>query len=239
MQYAVCSAQYAVLSMQSSVFFAFESTWNVESGKKNFRFSTQRSTLLKLIPSKFKFLFSKFYFTSMKVHDLEFELFITEETIQERVKAMARDLNERFANQNPLFLAILNGSYIFAADLTRNFDFPCEILFVRISSYQGLSSSGVVEIEDGNLGSIEGRDVIIIEDIVDSGRTMHQYIPYLKTKNPKSIYLTSLLFKKEALQFDVQVDAFGFEIPPDFVVGYGLDYNGHGRNLEAIYKLKS
>ena len=117
----------------------------------------------------------------MKVHDLEFEPFILEETIQERVKAMAQELNERFANRNPLFLAILNGSYIFAADLTRNFDFPCEILFVRISSYDGLSSSGTVNIEDGNLGNIEGREIIIIEDIVDSGRTMHHYICLLYT----------------------------------------------------------
>jgi len=174
----------------------------------------------------------------MKVHDLEFEPFIDAATIQSRVKELAESLNKEFADKQPLFLAILNGSYIFAADLTRAFKFPCEILFVRISSYKGLESSGVVDIEDGNLGNIEGRDIVIIEDIVDSGRTMHHYIPYLKAKNPNSIYLVSLLFKKESLAFDVKVDAFGFEIPPDFVVGYGLDYNGQGRNLNGLYKLK-
>ncbi|MEL6986242.1 MAG: hypoxanthine phosphoribosyltransferase [Bacteroidota bacterium] len=175
----------------------------------------------------------------MKVHDLEFELFISADQIQNRVEEIARELNETYKGKQPLILSILNGAYMFTADLTRKLDFHCEINFVRISSYKGLSSSGVVEIEDGNTIEVGGKDIIIVEDIVDTGRTMHAYLPYLKAKQPASLSLVTCLFKKEQLAFDIPIDHVGFEIPSDFVIGYGLDYDGLGRNFDDIYKLKA
>ena len=173
----------------------------------------------------------------VKLHDLEFELFIPKEKIQARVLEMSNWLNEEYEGKNPLFLVILTGAYVFAADLIRSFKGDCEIVFIRVTSYDGLKSSGTVNIEDGYLGNIEGRDVVILEDIIDSGRTMHYYLPHLKDKFPGSIKLLTLLFKKEQLVFDIPIDEIGFNIPSDFVVGYGLDYNGLGRNLDGLYRL--
>jgi hypoxanthine phosphoribosyltransferase len=173
----------------------------------------------------------------MQLHDLSFQPLLNAHQIQHRVSAIANNLSISYENKCPLFIAVLNGAFVFASDLLRAFNGSCEIAFVKLESYSGTSSSGMVQTILGLNQSIEGRDVIIIEDIVDSGRTLHLFINSLKLQKPNSICTVALLFKPKAIQFPVQLDHVGFELPNDFVVGYGLDYNGLGRNLPDLYVL--
>ncbi len=174
----------------------------------------------------------------VKLHDKSFQIYLEESVIQERVKELAQTINKDYKGKTPIILCILNGSFIFTADLVRHFDFPLTVEFVRYSSYEGTSSTGKITKMLGMKSDIAGQDVIIVEDIVDTGFTLFNALEELQKKSPNSIQITSLLVKPEALKYDVPCAYVGFEIPNDFVVGYGLDYDEHGRDLPAIYKLK-
>jgi len=172
------------------------------------------------------------------VHDKTFELFISEDRIQTKVQELGAQLSKDYQDQKPLFIGVLNGSFMFAGDLMKSINIPVEITFMKISSYSGMKSKGKAHELIGLKESIEGRDVVVVEDIVDTGITMEAIVKQLHNSGAKSVEVASLLLKPECLQRDVKVKYVGFEIPEKFVVGYGLDYDGLGRNLKDIYQLK-
>jgi hypoxanthine phosphoribosyltransferase len=172
-----------------------------------------------------------------QVHDKSFKLFITEKEIDSRIQELGKALTERYRDENPIFLVVLNGAFMFASDLMKTLDFDCEIHFIKLASYEGLSSTGNVKTVIGLNQNIEHRTIIIVEDIVDTGKTLYQLLPELDVLKPKSISICTLLQKPDALTVDLKVDFVGFEIPNKFVVGYGLDYDNLGRNFSAIYQL--
>ncbi len=169
------------------------------------------------------------------MRDKAFEVSIPEAEIMRRVAEVAAQIDADMAGRKPLFLAVLNGSFVFAADLLRGITTPCEITFVRMSSYAGTESTGNVRELIGLSENIEGRDVVIVEDIIDSGLTMVSLLDTLKAKNPKSVSIAALLVKPGNLKVQLDIPYCCFEIPNDFIVGYGLDYDGEGRNLRSIY----
>lgn len=173
----------------------------------------------------------------VKIKDKTFRTFIPEDQIAERVKAVADRINKDLADKNPLFLAVLNGSFIFAADLMRNITIPCEISFVKLASYQGTTSTGVIKEVIGLNEELAGRTVVILEDIVDTGFTIKRMIETLGTRGPESVHVCTLLLKPGKLQVPLNVEYVAMEIPNDFIVGYGLDYDQQGRNLRDIYTL--
>ncbi len=175
--------------------------------------------------------------TSMQIHDLHFKQMISAEQIHARVQAIGAALTTQYKDKNPLFISILSGAFVFASDLMRAFDGHCEVGFVKLSSYKGTRSSGDVQTVMGLEKELNGRHLIIVEDIVDTGRTLHFFTNYLREQSPESICIVSLLCKPDALQFPIEIDYTGFEIPDKFVVGYGLDYNGLGRNLPDLLVL--
>lgn len=171
----------------------------------------------------------------IQVKDKAFKPFISNETLQENIARVANQMNEELADKNPLFIGVLNGSFMFIGDLMKYVTIPCEVTFIKLASYEGTSSTGTVKEIFGLVESIEGRTVVILEDIVDTGRTMERLINDLKAKNPAEVKIASLLVKPEAIICDVTVDYTVLEIPNNFIVGYGLDYDGYGRNLKDIY----
>ena len=173
----------------------------------------------------------------IKVHDKSFETYLSEETILLRVKEMAADINKDYAGKRPLFIAILNGSFMFASDLFKQLNIEAELCFIKLASYKGMKSSGNVVTSIGLEDDLFGRDVIIVEDIVDTGKTLHDFLPKLMHQQPKSLKIVTLLHKSEATEYPLQLDYVGFSIPNKFVVGYGLDYDGLGRNWKEIYQL--
>ena len=175
---------------------------------------------------------------SIKVLDKEFVPYLLEKEIQEKITALAAQLNKDYAGKRPIFLSILNGSFLFTADLFKQITIEAEVCFIKLASYKGMSSSGNVITAIGLEANVRGRDIIILEDIIDTGKTLHHYLPQLLSSSPASVKIAVLLNKKEALQFPVQIDYTCFEIPNKFVVGYGLDYDGLGRNSKDIYQLK-
>lgn len=175
--------------------------------------------------------------TTITVNGLAFRPYISAADIQACVEKMGLRISRDYEGKRPLFLAVLNGAFIFAADLIRACTIDCEIAFIRLASYDGLSSSGRVKTVIGLQEKLEGRHVIIIEDIVDSGKTLAEFLPQLQEKGPASVAVAALLLKPEALEFEVPVHYKGFEIPSSFVIGYGLDYGGLGRQLPDIYQL--
>jgi hypoxanthine phosphoribosyltransferase len=175
---------------------------------------------------------------SIKVLDKEFVPYLSEKEIQEKITMLAHQLNKDYAGKRPIFLSILNGSFLFTADLFKQITIEAEVCFIKLASYKGMSSSGNVITAIGLEANVSGRDIIILEDIIDTGKTLHHYLPQLLSSSPASVKVAVLLNKKEALQFPVQVDYSCFEIPNKFVVGYGLDYDGLGRNSKDIYQLK-
>ena len=175
---------------------------------------------------------------SINVLDKEFVPYLLEKEIQEKITALAVQLNKDYAGKRPIFLSILNGSFLFTADLFKQITIEAEVCFIKLASYKGMSSSGNVITAIGLEANVSGRDIIILEDIIDTGKTLHHYLPQLLSSSPASVKVAVLLNKKEALQFPVQVDYTCFEIPNKFVVGYGLDYDGLGRNSKDIYQLK-
>jgi hypoxanthine phosphoribosyltransferase len=175
--------------------------------------------------------------SAIKVHDKSFETYLSEETIQKRIKEIAAELNKEYAGKKTYFIAILNGSFMFASDLFKNLDIPAELCFIKLASYKGMKSSGNVVTAIGLDDDLFGKDVVIVEDIVDTGKTLHNFLPKLLHMQPKSLKIVTLLHKSEATEFPLTLDYVGFDIPNKFVVGYGLDYDGLGRNLKEIYQL--
>ncbi len=173
----------------------------------------------------------------IKVHDKSFDTYLSEEVIQKRIKEMAADINRDYAGKKPLFIAILNGSFMFASDLFKHLSIDAEICFIKLASYKGMKSSGNVVTSIGLEDDLFGKEVVIVEDIVDTGKTLHNFLPKLLHQQPKSLKIASLLHKSEATEYPLQLDYIGFDIPNKFVVGYGLDYDGLGRNLKEIYQL--
>lgn len=171
----------------------------------------------------------------IKVRDREFAVSISEEKIKARVAEIAAQISHDLEGKRPLFLAVLNGSFVFAADLLRGIDTPCEISFVRMASYEGTSSTGDVKQLIGLKEDIKDRTVVIVEDIIDSGLTMVHLLDLLKEKQPADIKIAALLVKPGNLKVNLDIPYCCFEIPNDFIVGYGLDYDGEGRNLPSIY----
>jgi hypoxanthine phosphoribosyltransferase len=173
----------------------------------------------------------------INVHDKSFETYLSAAIIQQRINELAAVINKDYAGSRPLFIAILNGSFMFAADLFRQLDIEAELCFIKLASYKGLKSSGNVITTIGLEDDLYGKDVIIVEDIVDTGKTLHNFLPKLMHQQPKSLKIATLLHKKEATAYPLSLDYVGFEIPDKFVVGFGLDYDGLGRNLKEIYQL--
>ncbi len=173
------------------------------------------------------------------VLDKSFEVYLDATTIQQRVKAMAEQISMDLAGARPLFLSILNGSFLFTADLIRNLSIEAEISFIKLASYKGMRSTGSVTTAIGMEVDLSGRDVILLEDIVDTGNTLFQFLPHLLQQQPRSVRIATLLHKAEATQHPLVLDYVGFVIPNKFVVGYGLDYDGWGRQHNSIYQLAS
>ena len=174
----------------------------------------------------------------MKVKDLEFRKFISEEKIREKVKLLADQINADYKGRTPIFLPILNGSFIFAADLLKEISLSCRVSFVKVSSYQGIQSTGQLKTLIGHEESLFQQDIIIIEDIIDSGLTLEKILKELGDLGANSLEAVCLLRKKPAREKDISVKYIGFEIDDEFVLGYGLDYDGLGRNLKEIYRAK-
>lgn len=173
----------------------------------------------------------------VQVHDKSFEIYLSEEVIQQRIRELAEQINRDYKGVRPLFIAILNGSFMFAADLFRSLDIEAELCFIKLASYKGMKSSGNVVTSIGLEDDLYGREVIIVEDIVDTGKTLNEFLPKLLHQQPKSLKIAALLHKSEATEFPLKLDYVGFDIPNKFVVGYGLDYDGLGRNLRQIYQV--
>ncbi len=175
---------------------------------------------------------------NVKILDKEFELFIPYEKIRSVIEKMADEMNEKLEGKNPLFLCVLNGSFMFAAEIFKRITLlDAEISFVKLASYDGTSTTGKVKELIGLNEHLEGRTVVVLEDIVDTGITIEKTIEQIKAKKPAEVQVATLLLKPDALQKEVQLDYIGLEIPNDFIVGYGLDYNGRGRNLIDILKV--
>ena len=175
---------------------------------------------------------------SITVRDRHFRISIPDEQIAQRVNAVAAAISKDLEGERPLFLAVLNGSFVFAADLLRGMTVPCEISFVKLASYQGTMSTGNVKEVLGINEDLSGRHVIIVEDIVETGTTMKRMIESLGTRNPASVEICTLLFKPERLKEELDIRYVAFEIPNDFIIGYGLDYDQQARGLRDIYVLK-
>ncbi|MDE6629495.1 MAG: hypoxanthine phosphoribosyltransferase [Muribaculaceae bacterium] len=169
---------------------------------------------------------------------LVFEPYITRKQIQERVEAIAAEISQEFRGARPLLVCVLNGAFPFASELFMNLDTDAEIAFIRLKSYEGTSTTGTVKEVMGLTDSIEGRPVVVVEDIVDTGNTIKRLVDDLSAKNPATLRIATLLFKPESLQCDVKPDYVGFSIPSKFIIGFGLDLDGLARNLQDIYVLK-
>lgn len=174
----------------------------------------------------------------VQIFDKTFELFIRPEEIAEEVTRLAAQLNQAYADKEVVFISVLNGSFMFASDLMKKISIPCEISFVKVSSYKGTHSSGRVDELIGLNTNVSNKHVVILEDIVDTGITIDKIVTLLKSNQPLSIQICTLLYKPDAFQGKNTPNYVGFSIPNRFVVGYGLDYDEQGRNLDAIYQLK-
>ena len=172
---------------------------------------------------------------TIQIKDKRFTTFIPEEKILTEVARVADEINRDLSGSDPLFVSVLNGSFMFTADLMKRLDIPCEISFVKLASYEGTSTTGRVKELVGLNDDISGRTVVIVEDIVDTGLTMQRLLETLRAKNPKEIRIATLLVKPDKLQVDLKIDYVAMNIPNDFIVGYGLYYDGYGRNFRDIY----
>lgn len=173
----------------------------------------------------------------IKVHDKSFETYLSEEVIQARIKEMAASINKDYAGKRPFFIAILNGSFMFASDLFKQLTVEADICFIKLASYKGMETTGKVITTIGLDEDLFGKDVVIVEDIVDTGKTLHNFLPRLEHQQPLSLKIATLLHKPAATEFPLTLHYIGFAIPNKFVVGYGLDYDGLGRNFKEIYQL--
>jgi adenylate kinase len=175
---------------------------------------------------------------TVKLHDLEFMPYLSEKELAEIVSGLSSNINQKYVGKSPLFVVVLNGAFMFASDLMKGVEVDCEVSFLRVSSYRGTSSTGEVK-EMMPIGTdVSGRDVVLLEDIVDTGKTMGEIKRKMLEAGAKSVSICTLLFKPDAFQGNYRIDLIGKEIPDRFVVGYGLDYDGLGRNLPALYQIK-
>jgi hypoxanthine phosphoribosyltransferase len=184
------------------------------------------------------YLFIEIDMSAIQVKDKLFEPYLTASEINGQVQRLAAEINRDYAGKKPLFIAILNGSFMFSSDLFKAIHIEAEICFIKLASYKGTKSTGQVITAIGLDTDIHDRHVIILEDIVDTGKTLNEFLPQLRHQQPASLELAVLLHKPEATRFPVPVKYLGFSIPDKFVLGYGLDYDGLGRNIPEIYKLK-
>ena len=175
----------------------------------------------------------------IRILDKKFREIIPEKDIKETIIKLAGKINEDFAGKEVILLGILNGAFLFAADLIKNIDLKVRISFVKLASYEGLNSSRRIRELIGWNEDIRNKNIIVVEDIIDTGNTLERIVDELVIRKPKGIKIAALLIKPDAYEKDIPVDYIGFKIPNDFVIGYGLDYNGYGRNLTSIYKLLS
>ena len=171
------------------------------------------------------------------IEDKTFGIYIQDKEIQQAIQKIANEMNVLYADKKPIFISVLNGAFMFTADLLKKIEVPCELSFIKLSSYSGTTSTGTVKEIVGLQEEISGRDVIVIEDIIDTGITMQKIISQLESKNPASIRIATLLLKPDSVKVPINPDFVCFSIPDKFVVGYGLDLNGIGRNLPDIYQL--
>lgn len=174
----------------------------------------------------------------IQVLDKSFDVFISKGEIERKISSLADKINANYNGKEVVFVAVLNGAFMFASDLLKKIDLECEITFVKMSSYQGTQTSGVVEELIGLTTNIEGKELIVIEDIVDTGYTIDKIISLLDGKHPASVSICTLLYKPDAFKGKMEPEYIGFSIPNAFVVGYGLDYDQKGRNLEEIYQIR-
>ena len=174
----------------------------------------------------------------MKLHDLEFEPYISEEEIMQVIDEISEKINRDFGNEKPVFLGVLNGSFMFASEIIKRFQGDCEISFVKMGSYEGTETTGNVKTLLGLNQNLKGRQVVLLEDIVDTGNTLVEIDKILKKAEVKDYNVVTLFYKPEAYKKDIPVQYKGMEIPNEFIVGFGLDYDGLGRNLTQVYKRK-
>lgn len=174
----------------------------------------------------------------LTILDKTFVPFLSEQDIQNKIAELGQTINKDYQGKKPLFIAILNGSFMFAADLFKTVNIESEICFIKLASYKGTQSTGLVLTSIGLDANVTNRDIIILEDIVDTGKTLFTFLPQLVNQQPSSIKIATLLHKPEATVYNVTIDYCCFSIPNKFVVGYGLDYDGFGRNTKEIYQLK-
>jgi len=178
--------------------------------------------------------------TDVQLKDKTFDLFIPEKVIIEEIKRVAKEISRDMKDKNPFFICVLKGAFMFASDLIKGMDVSsCEVGFIRLKSYEGTQSSGLIKEVQGFVENIENRHVVIVEDIIDTGHTMTYLLNKLQAGNPASVKIACMLFKPDAMETDTKPDYCALEIPNVFIVGYGLDYEGLGRNLKNIYKIKS
>jgi len=171
------------------------------------------------------------------VHDKQFKPYISANKINDEVKRVASEINKDYAGRKPLFIAILNGSFMFAADLFKEITIEAEICFIKLASYKGIKSSGQVITAIGLDVDLVGREIIVVEDIVDTGNTLSKFLPQINHHHPASLKIAALLHKPEAMVHPIKIDYLGFSVPNKFLLGYGLDYDGLGRNIKEIYQL--
>jgi hypoxanthine phosphoribosyltransferase len=173
----------------------------------------------------------------IRVHDKHFTPYIPAADIDKAIKRVGADINRDYQGKHPLFIAILNGSFMFASDLFKELTIDAELCFIKLASYKGMKSSGHIITAIGLDMDLFGRDVVIVEDIVDTGKTLSEFLPQLHHQQPASLRIAALLHKPEATQYPLHIDYLGFSVPNVFLLGYGLDYDGLGRNLKEIYRL--
>jgi hypoxanthine phosphoribosyltransferase len=171
------------------------------------------------------------------VHDKQFKPYISADKISDEIERVASEINKDYSGRKPLFIAILNGAFMFAADLFKEITVEAEICFIKLASYKGIKSSGQVLTAIGLDVDLVGRDIIVIEDIVDTGNTLSKFLPQLENHHPASLKIAALLHKPEAMVHPIKIDYLGFNVPDKFLLGYGLDYDGLGRNIKEIYQL--
>ena len=171
----------------------------------------------------------------VKLHDKQFKLFINYEIIISKIENLVSALNKNYADKKPIFLCVLNGSFLFASELIKRFNHECEVSFVKLSSYQGLNSTGNIKNLIGINDNLEERNIIIVEDIVDTGYTIYSVMEEIKNHKPKSVEVATLLFKPKSYKKKIQINYAAINVGNEFLVGFGLDYNGIGRNLEDIF----
>ena len=171
----------------------------------------------------------------VRLNDKSFQLFIDSKELNDSIESLSNKINQDYSDREPIFLCVLNGAFVFAAELIKRFNHECQVSFVKLSSYQGVQSSGTINSLIGLNEDIKGKDVIIVEDIVDTGQTIANIVENILNKNPRSIEVATLLYKPKSYQKQIPIKYRAIEIGNDFIVGFGLDYNGLGRNLEEIY----